>query len=94
VLESLAEVRGYLAQADKRGLSASLCYASDSFLRPARLLLTIHTQISATEVLFEGVPTTGGARFGARTTMATATDRTRAVGAHGRLTTSEQGRLA
>ena len=80
MLESLAEVRGYLAQADKRGLSASLCYASDSFLRPARLLRTIHTQISATEVLFEGVPTPDGARFGARTTMARARYRTTAVG--------------
>jgi len=64
---------------DEGQIGRSLCYASDSFLRPARLLRTIHTQITATKVLFEGVPACDGARFGARTTMATATYRTRTV---------------
>jgi hypothetical protein len=65
---------------DEGQIGPALCYASDSFLRPARLLRTIHTQIAATKVLFEGVSARDGARFGARTTMATATYRTTAVG--------------
>jgi hypothetical protein len=65
---------------DEGQIGRSLCYASDSFLRPARLLRTIHAQITATKVLFEGLLACDGARFEARTTMATATYRTRAVG--------------
>ena len=70
---------------DEGQIGRSLCYTSDSFLRPARVLRTVHTQITATKVLFEGVPARDGARFGARTTMATATDRTTALGAQDRL---------
>ena len=65
---------------DEGQIGRSLCYASDSFLRPARLLRTIHTQVTTTKVLFEGVSARDGARFGGRTTMATATYRTTAVG--------------
>jgi|SRR5580693_3313125 hypothetical protein len=82
-----------MSQAKAR--SGDLCVTQAiSFLQPARLLRTVHTQITATKALFEGMPSRDGARFGARTTMATVTDRTTAVGAHDRLTTSEQGRLA
>ena len=65
---------------DEDQIGRSLSYARDSFLRPARLLRTIHTQITTTKVLFEGVSARHGARLGARTTVATATYRTTVVG--------------
>jgi hypothetical protein len=54
------------------------------------LLRTVHTRFTAAKVLFERVPARDAARFDARTAMAAATDWTTAVGAHDRLTTSEQ----
>ncbi len=69
-----------------------MCSPRDPFLRPARLLRSVHThlEITAAKVLFEGVPARDGARFGAGTTMARAADRITAVGRLRTLTESSR----
>ena len=66
---------------DEGQIGRSLCYASDSFLRPARLLRKVPTYfpIPAAEILFEAVPACAGARFGAGTTLARAAQRVKAT---------------
>jgi hypothetical protein len=75
--ENLITSRALLDSIPQNAVSAKVSLAD---LRPARSQRTIHTPITTTKLLFEGVSARDGARFGARTTMATATYRTTAVG--------------